>query len=103
VSGNDLVEIYGNDPLRSSIPATRARSALGRAPSALAVQRAHASAIAAMDTLRPGIRAGSFAPWRAGGFGGNHRRHSSFMPAKSLSSASTTVALTILSRELSAA
>jgi hypothetical protein len=56
-----------------------------------------------MDTLRPGILAGSFAPWRAGGSEGNHRTHSAFMPAKSSSSASTTVALTSLSRELPAA
>lgn len=46
---------------------------------------------------------GNYAPLRAGGSDGNHRSHSSLMPAKSSSSASTTVALTILSSELPAA
>jgi hypothetical protein len=41
--------------------------------------------MAAMDTLMPGIRTGNFAPCRAGGFGGNHLTHSSFIPAKSAS------------------
>ena len=36
------------------------------------------------------------APWRAGGLEGNHLSHSSFIPAKSTSPASTTVTLTIL-------
>jgi len=62
----------------------------------------HASATAAMDTFRPGIRTGSFAPWRAGGSTGNHLNHSSFIPANSSSSAITTVALTILSMQLPA-
>lgn len=48
------------------------------------------------------MRAGSFAPWRAGGFVGNHLIHSSFMPANSSSSAITMVTLTILSIELPA-
>ena len=61
-----------------------------------------ASAIAAIDTLNPGIFTGSLAPCRAGGSVGNHRSHSSFIPEKSSSSASTTVALTILSSELPA-
>lgn len=48
------------------------------------------------------MRAGSFAPCRAGGLEGNHLSHSSFMPAKSSSSARTTVTLATLSRELPA-
>ena len=60
------------------------------------------SAMAAMETLSPGIRAGSFAPCRAGGSTGNHVTYASFMPAKSSSSASTMVTLTILSIELPA-
>src|SRR4051794_31171642 len=48
------------------------------------------------------MRTGSFAPWRAGGFDGNHFNHSSFIPPNSSSSASTTVTLTILSSELPA-
>src|SRR5580698_895017 len=59
--------------------------------------------MAAMDTLRPGIRTGSFAPCRAGGFDGNHLIHSSFIPAKSASSRRMTVALTTRSREVPAA
>src|SRR5262245_57381859 len=59
--------------------------------------------MAAMETLSPGTRAGSFAPCLAGGFEGNQRRYSSFMPAKSSSSASTIVTLTILFRLLPAA
>ena len=59
--------------------------------------------MAAMDTFMPGTRAGSLAPWRAGGSEGNHLSHSSFIPGKSSSSASTTVTLTILSSELPAA
>src|SRR4029079_5890882 len=76
-------------------PAPQARRGHGRAP--------QASAIAAIDTFSPGTRTGSFAPWRAGGLDGNHFSHSSFMPAKSSSSASTIVALTTLSSELPAA
>src|SRR5580692_9178356 len=59
--------------------------------------------MAAMDTLTPGTRTGSFAPCRAGGFAGNHLTHSSFIPAKSASSRRMTVALTTCSRELPAA
>jgi hypothetical protein len=59
--------------------------------------------MAAMDTLMPGIRTGNFAPWRAGGFTGNHLIHSSFIPAKSVSSRRMTVALTTRSREEPAA
>src|ERR1700733_12534086 len=59
--------------------------------------------LAAMDTFMPGIRTGSFAPWRAGGFVGNHLIHSSFIPAKSVSSRMMTVALTTRSREVPAA
>src|ERR1700689_1774582 len=59
--------------------------------------------MAAMDTFMPGIRTGNFAPWRAGGFAGNHLIHSSFIPAKSVSSRRMTVALTIRSREVPAA
>src|SRR5271170_8237398 len=59
--------------------------------------------MAAMDTLIPEIRTGSFAPCRAGGFAGNHLTHSSFIPAKSVSSRRMTVALTIRSREVPAA
>jgi len=58
--------------------------------------------MAAIEILRPGIFAGSFAPWRAGGFEGNHRSHSSFIPGKSSSSARTTVTLAIFSSELPA-
>ncbi len=50
-----------------------------------------------------GIRTGSFAPCRAGGFAGNHLIHSSFIPAKSVSSRRMTVALTTRSREVPAA
>ena len=32
----------------------------------------HASAIAAIEILSPGILTGSLAPWRAGGFDGSH-------------------------------
>ena len=46
-----------------------------------------ASAITAMDTFIPLGRIGSFAPCRAGGSTGNHFTHSSFIPAKSASSA----------------
>src|SRR5580658_2434935 len=56
-----------------------------------------------MDTLMPGIRTGNFAPCRAGGFVGNHLTHSSFIPAKSVSSRMMTVALTTRSREVPAA
>ena len=56
------------------------------------------SAIAAIETFSPGMRVGSFAPLRAGGFSGNHLNHSSFMPAKSSFLAITTVALATLSR-----
>src|SRR3546814_18332364 len=49
------------------------------------------------------MRAGNLAAWRAGGLEGNHLSHSSFIPAKSSSSASTMVALAILSKELLAA
>jgi hypothetical protein len=59
--------------------------------------------MAAMDTLIPGIRTGSFAPCRAGGFAGNHLIHSSFIPAKSVSSRRMTVTLTTRSREVPAA
>jgi hypothetical protein len=59
--------------------------------------------MAAMDTFMPGIRTGSFAPCRAGGSTGNHLIHSSFIPAKSVSSRRMTVALTTCSRELPAA
>jgi hypothetical protein len=59
--------------------------------------------MAAMDTLMPGIRTGSFAPCRAGGFDGNHLPHSSFIPAKSVSSRRITVALATRSREVPAA
>src|ERR1700689_883094 len=59
--------------------------------------------MAAIDTLMPGIRTGSFAPCRAGGFDGNHLIHSSFIPAKSVSSRRMTVALTTRSREVPAA
>src|SRR4051812_13448855 len=63
----------------------------------------HAVATAAIDTFMPGMRTGSFAPCRAGGLTGNHRTHSSFKPAKSSSSRTMTVALTMFSRELPAA
>ena len=56
-----------------------------------------------METLMPGIRTGNFAPCRAGGFSGNHLVHSSFIPAKSVSSRMMTVALTTRSREEPAA
>src|ERR1700761_204388 len=59
--------------------------------------------MAAIDTLIPGIRTGNFAPCRAGGFTGNHLIHSSFIPAKSVSSRRMTVALRIRSREEPAA
>jgi hypothetical protein len=59
--------------------------------------------MAAMDSLMPGIRTGNFAPCRAGGFAGNHLIHSSFMPAKSVSSRRMTVTLTTRSREVPAA
>ena len=65
-------------------------------------QGPYASAMAAIETFRPGTRTGSLAPWRAGGLEGNHRTHSSFMPPKSSSSARITVALTIFSSELPA-
>jgi len=65
--------------------------------------RAYASAITAMDTLKPGMRTGNFAPCRAGGFTGNHFIHSSFIPAKSVSSSRMTVALTTRSSEVPAA
>jgi hypothetical protein len=64
---------------------------------------AYASATAAMDTLMPGIRTGNFAPCRAGGFAGNHLIHSSFIPAKSVSSRRMTVALTTRSSDVPAA
>ena len=57
----------------------------------------------ATDTRRPGIRTGSFAPCRAGGFAGNHLTHSSFMPAKSASSRRMTVALATRSSDVPAA
>src|SRR6478609_5738568 len=60
-------------------------------------------AIMAIEILSPGTFTGSFAPWRAGGRAGNHLSHSSFMPAKSSSSARMTVALTALSRSVPAA
>jgi hypothetical protein len=59
--------------------------------------------MAAMDTLIPGIRTGNLAPCRAGGFAGNHLIHSSFIPAKSVSSRRMTVALTTRSSEVPAA
>ena len=59
--------------------------------------------MAAIDTLKPGIRTGNFAPCRAGGFVGNHLIHSSFIPAKSASSRRMTVTLTTRSREVPAA
>ena len=59
--------------------------------------------MAAMDTLMPGIRTGNFAPCRAGGLAGNHLIHSSFIPAKSVSSRRMTVILTACSREVPAA
>jgi len=59
--------------------------------------------MAAMDTLRPGMRTGNFAPCRAGGFAGNHFIHSSFIPAKSVSSRRMTVTLTTRSSEVPAA
>jgi hypothetical protein len=59
--------------------------------------------MAAIDTFKPGIRTGSFAPCRAGGFAGNHLIHSSFIPAKSASSRRMTVALTTRSRDVPAA
>src|SRR5208337_2635963 len=59
--------------------------------------------MAAIDTFMPGIRTGNFAPCRAGGFAGNHLIHSSFIPAKSVSSRRITVALTTRSREVPAA
>ena len=57
----------------------------------------------AIETFMPGIRTGNFAPCRAGGFAGNHLIHSSFIPAKSVSSIRMTVALTTRSREVPAA
>ena len=57
----------------------------------------------AMETFMPLGRTGSLAPWRAGGSVGNHLPHSSFMPAKSVSSARMKVALTTMPRELPAA
>ena len=39
-----------------------------------------ASAMAAIETFRPGIFTGSLAPCRAGGLEGNHFKYSSFMP-----------------------
>src|ERR1700729_2506135 len=59
--------------------------------------------MAAMDTLMPEIRTGNFAPCRAGGFAENHLIHSSFIPAKSVSSRRMTVTLTTRSREVLAA
>jgi hypothetical protein len=59
--------------------------------------------MAAIDTRKPGIRTGNFAPCRAGGFVGNHLIHSSFIPAKSVSSRMMTVALTTRSSEVPAA
>src|SRR5580692_7294045 len=59
--------------------------------------------MAAMDTFNPGIRTGNFAPCRAGGSAGNHLIHSSFIPAKSVSSRRMTVALTTRSSEVPAA
>ena len=38
-------------------------------------QGPYASAMAAIETFRPGTRTGSLAPWRAGGLEGNHRTH----------------------------
>ena len=58
--------------------------------------------MAAIETLIPGIAIGSLAPCRAGGSDRNHRCHSSFIPAKSASSARITVALTILAKALPA-
>jgi len=46
---------------------------------------------------------GSLAPWRAGGSSGNHFTHSSFIPAKSDSSARMKVALTTFAMALPAA
>ena len=68
-----------------------------------AICSAQASAIAAIETLIPGIRTGSLAPCRAGGFAGNHLVHSSFIPAKSASSRRITVTVTTRSSELPAA
>jgi hypothetical protein len=51
----------------------------------------------------PGTRTGNFAPCGAGGFAGNHLIHSSFIPAKSVSSRRITVKLTARSREVPAA
>src|SRR5580692_11749834 len=66
-------------------------------------KRTHqASAITAMDTFMPGTRTGNFAPCRAGGFVGNHLIHSSFIPAKSGSSRTMTVALTTRSSDVPA-
>src|ERR1700683_2797005 len=56
-----------------------------------------------MDAFMPGMRTGNFAPCRAGGFVGNHLIHSSFIPAKSVSSRTMTVALTTRSSEVPAA
>ena len=64
---------------------------------------AQSAAMAAMETLRPGMRTGSFAPCLAGGFAGNHLIHSSFIPVKSSSSRTITVALKSCSREEPAA
>ena len=56
--------------------------------------------MAAMEIFIPLCLMGSLAPCRAGGFTGNHLIHSSFMPAKSASSARMNVALTTFAIEL---
>jgi hypothetical protein len=63
----------------------------------------YASAMTATKILIPPGRIGSRAPCRAGGSAGNHLPHSSFIPAKSSSSASRKVALSTLPRSLPAA
>ena len=97
----------------------RAPSAASRGTSALRIDPEHfppkwlpvrrrkcdqpqASAITAIEIFIPFGRIGSFAPWRAGGSTANHLFHSSFMPAKSLSSPRMKVALTALSSALKA-
>src|SRR5579863_31773 len=96
------------------VSATRSNVRTDRAPSIVGgtyervIAHVHfgvtqASAITAIETLRPGMRAGNFAPCRAGGSVGNQRTYSSFIPAKSSSFARTMVTLAILSIELPAA
>src|SRR4051812_17846491 len=58
-----------------------------------------ASAMTAIEIFIPFGRIGSLAPCLAGGSPGNHLAHSSFIPAKSDSSARMKVALTTLARE----